>query len=323
MIEGENCACERGEDGIWRTAYPFTGGYHYVQLVLDGTEVLSPYLPIGYGYSRPHNYVVTPDANADSYTLRDVPHGKQFRDYYYSTATGEMESCMIYLPAEYEQNPDKTYPVLYLQHGHGENETGWGTAGKVPFILDNLIADGKSVPFVVVMNNGMVQIRENGRRFVDHRLFEDLLLKDIIPYIESKFRVGGSKKLRAMAGLSMGSMQTSFIGLTHPDLFSSLGIFSGFLHDIVQGTNMDMVKRSPSANEHLALFEDPERFDREFDVFFRAVGDHDPFIDNFLEDDKICEKAGIRQVRNIYTGSHDWNVWRECIRDFATLIFKD
>jgi enterochelin esterase family protein len=313
--------CERGEDGIWRTPYPFTGGYHYVLLNIDGATVLSPWLPIGYGYSRPSNFVATPEKDADWYDLRDVPHGRLFRDYFFSEVTGEMQSCTVYLPKACEENPNTVFPVLYLQHGHGENEIGWGTAGKLPFILDNLIADGKCVPFAVVMNNGMVQKKEGGERVVEFRQFDDYLMKDVIPHIESSYPLGGQKKLRAMAGLSMGSLQTSISGMTHPEMFSSLGVFSGFMYDCLRNLEEDEA-RGAKINAHMALLEDPERFDREFDVFFRAIGDRDPFLDRFLDDDERCNRAGIRQIRKIYSGSHDWNVWRECIRDFAMLIFQ-
>jgi enterochelin esterase family protein len=126
-----------------------------------------------------------------------------------------------------------------------------------------------------------------------------------------------------MAGLSMGSLQTSISGLTHPELFSSLGIFSGFIHDWIQGSEIDMVKRGSSDDLHMALLQNPTKFNQEFELFFRAIGDKDPFLDYFHCDDEICEKAGIRQVRKIYSGGHDWNVWRQCIRDFSMLVFQN
>lgn len=322
-VNDQEYTFQRDEDGIWRLPYPCSSGINFVHLVIDGTEVLTPYLPIGYGYSRPCNFVAIAEEDSDWYRLRDVPHGKTVRDYFRSAVTGEWQSCTVYLPPTYDQQPEKTFPVLYLQHGHGENEIGWVTAGKVPFILDNLIAEGKCVPFVVVMNNGMVQRRDSsGNRIVDFKLFDAYLTQDVIPYIESHYHVGGAKQLRAMAGLSMGSLHTSISGLTHPELFSALGIFSGFMHDWIQGSEIDMVQRGPGDDAHLALLQDPERFDREFAVFFRAIGEEDPFLPFFLADDDRCKQAGIRQHRTIYSGSHDWNVWRQCIRDFSVLLFR-
>lgn len=310
-------------DGIWRVKLQLSGGLHYIQLLVDGTLWLSPYLPIAYGYSRPCNVIALPEPEEDFYRLKDVPHGKLIRDYFFSSVTGNWESCMIYTPPGYEEEPEAVYSVLYLQHGHGENETAWSGSGKLPFILDNLIAAGKCAPFAVVMNNGMVQKEVDSRRIVDFMLFGRYLTEDVIPFAEGRYRIGGCRAKRAMAGLSMGSLQTSMTGFAHPDLFSSLGIFSGFLHDWISGSELDMVQRGPGDDRHLTFLNDKEKFDTAFDVFFRAIGDEDPFLPYFEADDERCEKAGIQQDRRIYHGSHDWNVWRKCIRDFAQLIFKE
>jgi len=313
---------KKGGDDIWCVRLPVTGGLHYIHLLIDGTLWLSPYLPIGYGYSRPCNTIALPEESGSFYGLRDVPHGKLIRDYFYASVTGRWESCMIYTPPCYEEAPEEIFPVLYLQHGHGENECGWSAAGRVPFILDNLIAAGKCTPFAVVMNNGMVQKKAGDNRIVDFTLFDRYLTEDIIPFAERRYRVGRSKEKRAMAGLSMGSLQTSMAGFRHPELFSALGIFSGFLYDWIQGSEIDMVERGAGDNSHLAFLEDREKVAKSFRIFFRAIGDKDPFLEYFKEDDVRCEKSGIRQERRIYEGIHDWNVWRQCIRDFAQLIFR-
>lgn len=322
VIMDEKYPCTRTEDGIWELELPFRTGHHYVQLKIDDVEVLTPLLPISYGYSRPYNYVELPVPDEDFYQIKDVPHGSVRREYFFSSVTGEWESCTVYTPAEYEEQTDKIYPVLYLQHGHGENETGWTTAGSLQFILDNLIAEGKAVPFAVVMCNGMVQtVTDDGRRIVDFMLLEPQLLTDVIPFVEKKFRIGGSRERRAMAGLSMGSLQTSIIGFTHPEYFCALGVFSGFVTDMMQGTELDMVDRGPGDNAHLRILDDAENFARTFPVFFRAIGDEDPYKNYFDEDDQMLEARHIAHTRRIYHGIHDWNVWRQCIRDFAQMIF--
>lgn len=321
VIADKEYMCYRKEDGIWEMELPFQKGHHYVQLKVDGAEVLTPLLPIGYGYSRPYNYVELPEE--DFYQIKDVPHGSVRKEYFYSTVTGEWESCVVYTPAEYERDTEKTFPVLYLQHGHGENETSWTTAGKVQFILDNLFAQKKAVPFVVVMCNGMVQtVTEDGRRIVDFMLLEQQLFQDIMPFAEQKFRIGTTKEMRAMAGLSMGSLQTSMIGFSHPEAFCALGVFSGFVSDMMQGSELDMVDRGPGANRHLAILEDAEAFGKTFPVFFRAIGDEDPYKDYFDKDDEMLKSRHIVHTRRIYSGIHDWNVWRKCIRDFAQMIFR-
>lgn len=323
QVNDQHHSFAKDTDGIWRLRWTGPAGIHYVHLFIDGSLVLTPYLPIGYGYCRPCNLIAVEEADDDWYRLRNVPHGKTVREVFFSQVTGEWQSCIIYLPADYTEQSDMVFPVLYLQHGYGENEIGWATAGKVPFILDNLIASGESKSFVVVMNNGMVQQQQEKRRVVDFKLFDDYLTKDIIPFIENRYRVGGSKQRRAMAGLSMGSLQTSISGLTHPELFCALGIFSGFMHDWIQGSELDMVQRGPGDDAHLTLLQDRERFDREFEVFFRAIGDVDPLKPYFDADDVLCEQAGIRQIRKIYSGTHDWNVWRQCFRDYCKTLFQD
>ena len=361
VIMDEEYPCVRTENGIWEMELPFRTGHHYVQFKLDGAEVLTPLLPISYGYSRPYNYVELPvpgyvgdeketcntkeagqvesaslrsDTNPcgetcaevsgeDFWHIKNVPHGSVRREYFFSSVTGEWESCVVYTPADYDWQTDKTFPVLYLQHGHGENETSWTTAGKVQFILDNLFAGKKAVPFAVVMCNGMVQtVTEDGRRIVDFMLLEQQLLTDVIPFVEQKLRIGGSKERRAMAGLSMGSLQTSIIGFNHPEYFSALGVFSGFVSDMIQGTELDMVDRESGSNEHLRILDDAESFHQTFPVFFRAIGDEDPYRHYFDADDKMLEGHGITHTRRIYHGIHDWNVWRQCIRDFAQMIFR-
>ncbi|MBO7387137.1 MAG: esterase family protein [Lachnospiraceae bacterium] len=314
--------CTKDESGIWKTPYTAVSAMNYVQLIVDGVELITPMLPISYGYSRPYNYVEL-ETNDDFYKIKEVPHGSVRREFFESSVTGEWESCVVYTPPGYDETY-KTYPVLYLQHGHGENEMGWTAAGKVNFIMDNLIAEGKAVPFVIVMNNGMVQkVDEKGRRVVDFLLFDKYLTEDVIPFIEKKFRVGGKKVYRGMAGLSMGSLQTCLTGFAHPEMFDCLGVFSGFVTDIIQGSELDLPGREASANEHLKLLDDGKKFNALFNVFFRSMGDKDPFWSNFAHDDELLKEKGITQVRKVYDGTHDWNVWRESFRDFAKLIFKN
>ena len=174
---------------------------------------------------------------------------------------------------------------------------------------------------MVVMANGMVQRRdESGKPLVDFCLFERELTEVIIPFAEKRFHAGRSRERRAMAGLSMGSMQTSRCGFMHPELFSALGIFSGFVRDVLTGSALDMVSRPAGRNEHLAFLDDPERFAKSFPVYFRAMGDEDPFLTYFLKDDEMLNEKRIPQTRRIYHGGHDWNVWRACIRDFAQIF---
>lgn len=310
------------EEGIWKLKYTGKDGITLVQLQIDGMNVLTPYLPICYGYSRPYNYVSI-ETEEEFYYLKNVPHGTVRQEYFHSDITGEWERCFVYTPVEYEECPEKRYPVLYLQHGHGENETGWIEEGKVHFIMDNLIQAKEAKPFIIVMNNGMVQTKNaEGKRIVDHTIFPEYLIKDVIPYIEKKYRTIKNKDSRAMAGLSMGSIQTSITAFEYPEYFSYIGLFSGFLRDFIQGDKiMDMVQRGKASDKHLRILDSKETFKNNLKIFFRAMGENDIFIQKFLEEDELLSKKDISCIRIIYEGGHDWNVWRRCIRDFAKLLF--
>ncbi len=191
------------------------------------------------------------------------------------------------------------------------------------FILDNLLAEKEITPFIVVMANGMVQVKRQGKRVVDHTLFPRELLQDIMPFVENKYRVIRDKDHRAMAGLSMGSIHTSITAFTHPELFSYIGLFSGFLRDFIQGNKeMDMIQRGPSKNKHLELLNDSSLFNNCFKVFYRAMGNEDIFWKMFEEDDLLLKEKGDTCIRKIYRGGHEWNVWRQSIRDFSKLLFN-
>ncbi len=313
---------EKDIDGLWTAVVEGgTGGFCPVAFYVDGAEVLNPMAPIGFGASRPINYADIPQPDRDFFLYREeVPHGSVTQEYYPSKVAGCVRSCLVYTPPGYMKGGREEYPVLYLQHGHGENEQCWVHQGRANFILDNLIAQGKAVPCIVVMNNGMVQKVEDGLRVLDIEKLTDVLLQDCLPFIESRYRVRTSKWDRAMAGLSMGSMQTSVTTLSHPELFGYAGVFSGFV-----ASHKGRYQNSP----HLAELDNKEKFEQDFKVFFRACGDTDfVALDSFKRDGELFAEKGLApgeskaHIEKIYIGEHEWNVWRECLRDFAQLIFK-
>ena len=262
-------------EGVWTgESAPQDEGFHYYQLNIDGASVPDPGSRYYYGASRWGSGIDVPAADEDFYTVKNVPQGSVSEVYYYSTVTEKMRHCYIYLPAAYRENPTKKFPVLYLQHGMGENETGWSAQGKTGIIMDNLIAQGKAVPFIIVMDNGLNAIpahpdttqaqgfggfpgmgprpqgqggaRPQGMRpggrpggpqggrpggprrgFGGFNGFQEVLLKDIIPMVEKNYRVIADADHRAMAGLSMGGMQTHMITLANPKTFAYVGMFSG------------------------------------------------------------------------------------------------
>ena len=289
-----------------------------------------------YGASRWGSGIDVPAADQDFYTLKNVPQGSVNEVYYWSSVTEKMRHGYIYLPAEYYKNPDKKYPVLYLQHGMGENETGWSAQGKTGIIMDNLIAEGKAVPFIIYMDNGLDVrrpgdpapgqggfggprpqgapgqggSRPNFRRsdFGGFNAFQDILIKDIIPMVEKNYRVIADTEHRAMAGLSMGGMQTHAITLANPTTFACVGMFSG-------GTfNTDELK-------------DAADFKKTNKVLFMSAGGKET---RMAEGENSVGKAasdlkaiGINAHSYVSPGTaHEWQTWRRSLYQFAQLIFK-
>jgi len=322
ILYGEpNLALQKNEDGMFEGVLPFNSAFcgpRAIDYIIDGVVVLHPYTPIYYCYGRPVNYIEIPDPETDYILLRDVPHGSVNREIYYSKAMDDWERCLVYTPPGYQDGG--VYPVLYLQHGHTENEITWTYNGKLPYILDNLLAEGKCMPFIVVMNDGMTRRKEESDFYFGS--FESMILDDCRSFIEKTYHVKTDKWSRAMAGLSMGSIQTSMFGLSHPELFGYLGIFSGFVCLPTEGGT------SPEKNPYLSIICDhPEQFEKEYKVFFRSMGDKDNVFEFFAQDDAFCEKNGLDKlpnyIRKIYPDVyHDWGAWRRAICDFAQLIFK-
>jgi len=320
--EGVKVEFEKQQDGIW-TASLDGEKTKYMALFfeVDGVYVLNPMFPIGWSHAHPINFIDFPNENGDYYLIKDVPHGAVVRDYYFSKTCGCIKSCLVYTPPNYTLGKWENLPVLYLQHGYGENETSWVHLGKVNWIMDNLLAEGKVEPCIIVMNNGMTQTEQSdGSRSWLPLTIEKMLLDDCIPYIEKNYRVSSDKWRRAMAGLSMGSMQTSVTTLNHPDLFSYVGIFSGFL---------GMLGMEPNArNDHFKAFENKQKLLESYKVFFRSIGDADQYIGQFNNESAMLKNLSLSpedwtaHTETIYSGGHDWNVWRQSVRDFLELVFK-
>ena len=296
-----------------RLAGPKTINYY-----VDGALMLHPQTPIFYWNFRPANYIEVPDQEQLFLLSRRIPRGTIHREFYWSDVMGEFESCLVYTPAGYSTK--QSYPVLYLQHGHTEDETCWIYNGKAGYILDALIEEGSAVPMIVVMNNGM--LRKPGETDQDYAGFMEMLLSDCLPFIEEHYSVRTDKWSRAIAGLSMGSAQASLIGQSRPDLFGYVGLFSGFLSLSRSDVPVDEMPYLQM------LFKDQERFIREFRVFYRSIGDLDELKGRFDRDSEFLQKHGSDHLPNlksvIYPGRfHDWGTWRIALRDFARMLFQD
>lgn len=203
-----------------------TPGFHYHNWFIDGNAVKNPRAPFTYGCFEPFNFFEIPEGEDDFYLLKDVPHGEVRQELYTSSVNGHIKACYVYTPPGYNVNLDKKYPVLYIQHGVGENEIGWIWSGKLNFIMDNLLAQGKCREMIVVMCSGYAFKPGEDPVFYPGD-FDKELTEDCIPFIESNYRVKTGKENRAMGGLSLGSAQATLTVSRHRDMFSSLGVFSG------------------------------------------------------------------------------------------------
>jgi enterochelin esterase-like enzyme len=315
----------KDENGVWTgDSDPQDEGFHYYQLWIDGAAVPDPNSLYFYGASRWGSGIEIPAKDQEFYALKNVPHGQIREQLYFSKNNNSMRRCFVYTPPDYDKDIMKRYPVLYLQHGGGEDETGWPNQGKTNLIMDNLIAEGKAKPFIIVMDNGTWRWPENvprpkpGERpsgpwppkgWADG--FMKTLLEDIIPMIDTNYRTLADQSHRAMAGLSMGGMQTRVITLAHPDMFSYVGIFSG------GSISMDDVNNAPGFKEKIKLvfvsygsreLENPR---------MRLFGDP-------KENIEALKKAGMNT--HFYVSpltAHEWQSWRRGLHEFAPLLFKD
>lgn len=296
------------ENGFWTGKANWGTGFKTCWLMVDGSMVLSQFLPLCFAENRPLNFVDIPDGT-DIRMMREVPHGIVADDFLKNSVTGLKERIRVYLPPMYFTETTRRFPVLYLQHGFGENETVWTNQGRMNFILDNLLAGDKIEPVVTVMCNGMMVAASENESVTNCGRFHEFLIRDVMPYVEVRYHVSAGRENRVMAGLSMGSIQTSRTSFFHPDLFRAVGLFSGFLSDPL-GVHNDHLTQ-----ECMAAFRESGTY------MFRSIGDEDPFMPVFLHDDEIAATAGIRCDRRIYHGTHDWNVWRQCFADFVQLVF--
>ena len=220
----------KDEDGVWvgTTAGPLDEGFHYYHLTIDGGIFNDPGTLNFYGSTRWESGIEIPAHDQDFYALKDVPHGRVQQILFPSKSTNTSRRAFVYTPPDYDKDLTKRYPVLYLQHGWGEDETAWSNQGHANLIMDNLIAEGKTKPFLIVMTYGMTnEIRFGGLKNFDIGPFQTVLVDELIPYIDANFRTLSDQPNRAMAGLSMGGMETKSITLKNLDKFSHIGLFSG------------------------------------------------------------------------------------------------
>ena len=335
----------KGEDGAWiGVSQPQDEGFHYYQLVIDGAQVPDPGSLYYYGASRWGSGIEIPAKDQDFYALRNVPHGQLWEVRYFSKSSNSTRRCFVYTPPDYDKDPNTRFPVLYLQHGMGEDETGWGNQGHANLIMDNLIAEGKAKPCIIVMENGggMGGPRRggppgsvaaagapagatNGAPAAGGRggfgggfnfnAFQQVLIADLIPYMDNTYRTLADQPHRAMAGLSMGGMQTRTITLANLDKFSHIGIFSG---GSIAPTNItDMAAFKQKVKLVFVSYGSRE-------VGGNRGGGRGGFGGDPKANTEALKEAGINSHYYVSPQTaHEWQSWRRSLYQFAPLLFQD
>jgi enterochelin esterase family protein len=318
----------KGADGVWSvTTPPLIPGFHYYSLVVDGAEVNDPGSHTFYGTGKDSSGIEVPEKGVDYYSYQDVPHGDVRIHSYFSKITGQWRRCFVYTPPDYDSNLSARYPVLYLQHGSGEDETGWIFQGRANLILDNLIAAKKAVPMLIVMDNGYASrpaqaAPENagtpGTGAGGNSAFEEVMIKEVIPMVDSTFRTLADREHRAMAGLSMGGNQTCQVTIHNLDKFAHIGAFSGTMN----GLSTAALDPATAFN---GAFKDGDAFNKKVKLLWIGKGteEPDPFPGAIGAFRAMLDKAGIHYVYFESPGTaHEWLTWRRDLNDFAPRLFR-
>ena len=349
-IGGHKYDLSKDDQGWWRgVTPPLVVGFHYYALVVDGVAMADPASESFFGVSKMMSGIDIPSTGEDFYDLKNVPHGEVREHWYFSNTNRAWRRCFVYTPPDYDSNPTARYPVVYLQHGAGEDERGWSTQGRVNFILDNLIAEGKARAMIVVMDNGGGSALFAGNRSVaglmggamgTNRpvpapnastspsrggfgrggpglfggaagLFADTLLHEIIPMIDGKYRTLADREHRALAGLSMGGMQTRVIGLAHLETFANVGIFSGGTLGDLKATNSPLAK--------------PAEFNQLVKVAFVSYGSMEGGSKSLASYHDSLVAAGITNMSYYISPgtAHEWQSWRRSFYQFAPMLFQN
>jgi enterochelin esterase family protein len=331
---GPKLDMQKQADGYWTaTTEPQVPGLHYYVINVDGIDASDPGSRAYFGGSRYTSMVEIPEPGSTYYSITDVPHGQVREIWYHSTVTGTWRHALVYLPPGYDTSAKTRYPVLYLQHGGGEDETGWIRQGRANFILDNLIAAGEAKPMIVVMAYGYARRAgaappnpnatmgspEMQKQIADMTAtFTDDVTRVLIPFVDKTFRTMSDRDHRAMAGLSMGGFQTFHTALNNLDLFSHIGGFSG-------AGGMLGDARFDAQKDFNGVFADPAAFARKVHVFWLGIGSAEPerFLTRIRGLHESLEQAGIKHIYWESPGTdHEWQTWRRDLKDFAPRLFR-
>jgi enterochelin esterase family protein len=314
------------DEGFWSvTIGPVVPGFHYYWFDVDGAAVNDPSSETYFGHHRQSSGVEVPEEGVDFYDPKDVPHGEVRARWYHSAVTGSWRRAYVYTPPDYDTQCGTRYPVLYLQHGGGEDERAWTKQGRANFILDNLIAAGAARPMIVVMDNGMhtvpgaapaptgsgVRDAQAGQRRSD--AFEAIVIQELIPLIDSVYRTIPDRQHRAMAGLSMGAGQTAQIALGHLDIFSHVGLMSG-------GALADL---DPETS-YGGVFADADAFNEKVRLLWLSIGTAEWHRQPYRDLRENLDRLGVNYRYFESRGtSHEWQTWRKSLHGMAPLLFRE
>ncbi len=309
----------KDDQGVWSvTTVPQVPGFHYYSLVIDGVKVVDPASETFFGMGRMTSAIEIPEKGADFYEIKNVPHGALSSKYYFSNVTKSWRRLFVYTPPGYDVNTKVKYPVIYIQHGGGEDERGWTVQGKTDIIIDNLIAEGKAKPMIVVISNGNVSA-SGGYTRVAMSAFKEEMMKNIVPFIDNNFRTLANVKGRALCGLSMGGGQSFYTGLESLDCFASVGVFSS---GIFGGINNPTGKEFDAEKEIPGLLSRSQSFNEKLKLFYVSVGEQDPRFEYTKKAVKEFHDSGLKVEFASFPGDHEWQVWRKSLHDFASRVFK-
>ena len=320
----------KDDKGVWSlTVGPLTPDYYSYSFNVDGVRTIDPKnAMIKQGINSLDSMFLVPGPEAEFEATKDVPHGVVHIAWYRSGTLDAPRSMHVYTPPGYESGSEK-YPVFYLLHGGGDDDTGWSTIGRAGFILDNLIAANKAVPMIVVMPNGSMPRPANMPRFepgatpspeataafrAAQNRFTDELLKEVVPYVEKHFRVKPGQENRALAGLSMGGGQTFQVVSSHPDEFAYVGVWSGSVGGGRNAGNLE--------ERYESFLKSADHLNKVVKLFSISVGEQDFLLNGSKSLAETMEKHGIKHEMHISGGGHTWINWRQYLNDFAPKLFR-
>jgi enterochelin esterase-like enzyme len=312
-LAGKKYSMTKDEKGVWTcTSDPQVVGFHYYAILIDSVAVMDRNTEAFFGSNWESSGIEIPEGpEGDYYRFnKNIPHGQVRSLYYWSEINGMERHCNVYVPAEYESNTDKKYPVMYLLHGWGEDENGWSNQGHMANIMDGLIQSGKAVPMIVVMDCGDIKTNSDVRKASTNDVTQ-IYIKDLMPFIEQTFRTKNDRQNRAMAGLSRGGFQTTQTVFANMDKFAWMGTFSGFFtrpgDNVTEGFN--------------GAFKDPASFNKQINLLFISTGTEERMPKEAVD---ALKAHGIKNI--VYHESqgtaHEWLTWRRALNEFAPRLFK-